>query len=354
MIRYLSVLVLLSFGATIQALPATHAYVSIPYLKDLVHSSWATELKQYKSLVDQVLAQEMAHDATHHVFYHAQKSEFRIVQDFLNNLYMFINPYITIENFYFLRPWYEFSKTIDANNFIDTYEMGVPRDWNDNKSYLSKRMLSVNFSLFGSTKNYGDFGECTFKYFFSNKSIKAPSIPQLLEEIFDYFGINKKYISELVTLNETIKTNEGSLFQIFIPINHVDTIAFAAQRLGTPYRNDLLMAHLFDYKKKRYPALTPILNVYCQNPSQFGPMLDRLQGRLLFSQDLLLNPLSGIKILRYTTVQPEKLENYQQKLKKITTHIFKSWLKSLVKGKIKTRLSYKKIKKLEEYYMSSY
>ncbi len=314
-------------GAPINALPATHSYLNVPELHELAHGSWSLEIKQYESLIDQALYQELLHDGTHHVFYHAQKCEYRILQDFIKNVYAFMNPDVSVENFHFLRSWHDFPATIDANTFIDEHEEGKPKDWNDNKSYLSKRMLSVNFSLFGSSKNYGHFGECTFKYFFNNKSIKAPAVDQLLEEIFDYFKFNKKYIAQLLELNESIKTNEGSLFQIFVPVKYIDKIAFAAQRLGTPYRNHELMGDLFDHSKQRYPALTPILDVYCQEPHKFGMTLDRLQGRLLFSQDILLNPLSGVKIFRYTTVHPKQLKAYEHKLKKLTDRLLKSWLK---------------------------
>jgi len=316
-------ILLTAFKVSLYGLPATHSYLTVPELKSLVKSSWGSELKRYQSIIDKALTQELIHDGSHHVFYHAQKCEFRIVQDFIKNLYTIFNPGSVIENFHFLRVWYKFPETIDANSFIDAHEKDTLKDWNDNKRHLSKRMLSVNFSLFGNTKNYGHFGECTFKYFFSNKSIKAPPIPYLLEKIFNHFGFNKNYIDKLLALNESIKTNEGSLFQIFVPIEYVDTIAFAAQRLGTPYRNDELMSSLFDYEKKRYPNLTPILDTYCHNPEQFGMTLDRLQGRLLFSQNILLNPLSGVKIFRYTTVQPNKLAEYQHKLKKLTKRIVK-------------------------------
>lgn len=346
--------VFLSFvlSSSLQALPATHAYLSVPDLRELVYSSWSSEIKHYRPIVAQAIAEEIAHEGTHQVFYHAQKAELRVVQDFIKNLYSFLYPDVTIENFYFLRAWYDFPETIHAQDFIDAHEHGVPKDWNDNRSSLAKRMLSVNFSLFGSTKNYGNFGECSFKYFFKNKSIKAPQIERLLEEIFDHFGFNKKYIAKLLSLSETITTEEGSLFQIFVPTDRVDQIAFAAQRLGTPYRNDALLSHAFDYTKKRYPLLTPLLDVYCYDPARFGMALDRLQGRLLFSQDVLLNPLSGVKIFRYTTVQPDKLEAYSRKLKETTDCIFTSWLRSVVRGEnaVFAPLSYDEIKRLEEHY----
>lgn len=313
----------LFFSLILSALPATHSYLSVPDLQELVSDSWQSELKDYKSIIDKALKRESKYYNTHHVFYHAQHCQLRIVEDLLGNLYEFTYPDVHLKNFYFLRAWYDLPQTINANHFIDMHEMGIPRSWSDHDAHLIKHMLSVNFSLFGSTKNYGNFGECSFKYFFKNKSIRPPAVTDLLEEIFDHFGFDKRYIPELVQLQQIVDTSEGLLFQIFVPVNMVDTIAFAAQRKGTPYRNDALMSSLFDCTKQRYLSLTPILDVYCHNPTQFGIELDRLQGRLLFSQDVLLNPLSGVKIFRYSTAHADKIAKYEHKLKKLTRRIFK-------------------------------
>jgi len=331
-------LTLLLIGAhafySLSGITATQAYLSRSELFSLAQEAWQSKIEQYYPLIHRAYTEELKHDGTHHVFYHAQKSEFRIVHDFLKEIYHFIYPTVNLNNFHFLRFWQDFPKTIDANQFIDTEEMGSPKDWNDNTQYLSSRMLSVNFSLFGSTKNYGNFGECTFKYFFSNKSIKTPDIEHLLKHICDFFGFDQKYIHQLIQLNKSIATHEGLLFQIFIPIHLVDRIAFAAQRLGTPYRNELLLPHYFNHEKKRYPALTPILDMYKNNPTQFGMTLDRLQGRLLFSQDGLLNPESGIELYRYSTACQKEVQKYERSLKKLTKQIFAQWLHDLKTKKI--------------------
>lgn len=349
-ILFCSIIVFLSLP--LHSLPATQAYLSVSKMKKRVKKAWATEVKKYQSLIIDLLKQELICNDKYHVFYHAQKCEFRIVQDFITKLYSFLHPKSDVKDFYFLRPWYDFADTIDANNFIDDYEMGVPKDWNDNKYNLSKAMLSVNFSLFGNTKNYGNFGECTFKYFFNNKSIKAPSIETLFEEIFDYFKLDKKNISLLLEIGATINTQEGSLFQIFVSIDLVDRIAFSAQRLGTPYRNSELIPNLFDPLKERYLSLTPLLNIYQNNPHQFGSTLDRLQGRLLFCQNILLNPQSGVKIFRYTTVDNENFKKYQHDLSQLTDKIFKSWLEKISK-KLKKRLLLLdvNIEELQHYYL---
>lgn len=319
------------------ALPATHAYLSVPQLEELVHSSWATELHMYKPLITEVLAAEEIYEPTHHVFYHAQMGSLRIVQDFIKEWYQFLYPHVPVKDFYFLRAWYQLPQTVDANTFIDEVEGGMPIEWCDNHSFFVKRMLSVNFSLFGSTQNFGVFGECTFKYFFMGKSIKKPLIENLLLDIFDHNDFDKKYIETLFKLNAFIETKEGSLYQLFVPKDKVDQIAFVAQRLGTPYRKPVI-ANYFDFFKQRHRGLTSILEAYCNAPTTIIDVLDRLQGRLLFSQDILLNPTSGVKIFRYTTIPHEKLKIYQYELKKVCKRIFKRWLKRIHKGKISIQI----------------
>lgn len=335
----------------LNALPATHAYLSVPQLKELVQTSWPDELQAYEQIIDQAMATEELYDQTHHVFYHAQTGSLRVLQDFIKEWYHFLYPTISLQDFYFLRAWYQLPKTVDANTFIDEVEGGMPIEWCDNNAFFVKRMLSVNFSLFGSTQNFGVFGECTFKYFFMDKSIKLPLLQHLFVDIFDYNGFDKKYIETLIKLNSLIETKEGSLYQIFVPKNKVDQIAFAAQRLGTPYRKPVIERY-FDVYKGRHSALTPILEIYRTTPTSIIDVLDHLQGRLLFSQDILLNPTSGVKIFRYTTIDPEKLKLYRYELKKVTRRLFKKWLKNAYKGKlrIKEPVTADLVKHLKVYY----
>lgn len=330
-------LVLISLLCTINssdllAVSATHAYLSIPKLKKRVHKSWSPELSKYDKIITQAMDQENLHDATHHVFYHAQTEAFRIYQDFIKEWYAFLHPDAQLDHFHFLRSWHDFSATIDAHQFIENEEQGTPKKWNDHAPHLIKNMLSVNLCLFGSTENLGNFGECTFKYFFANKSIKAPVVKGLFAELFDHFNINKKYIERLLELSNLIKTEEGSLFQIFVPNHLVDRISFAAQRLGSPYRTPLIFSD-FDYTKQRHLRLTPLLDAYRNSPESIAHLMDRVQGRLLFSQDVLLNPNSGVKIIRYTTIDQAKQAEYKKQFKKLTKHIFKGWLTKMVQNK---------------------
>ena len=184
------------FGS-LWAVPPTQSYLSMPELSNLVHESWAKPLVKYDQIIHMAMATEQNYHKTHHVFYHAQLEKFRVYQDFLKELYAFLNPTTYLNDFYFLRSWHNFPATIDANAFIDSYESIYGTIWDDNGSSLVRSMLSVNFSLFGSTKNYCNFGECTFKYFFAGKSIKPPQIDALFQELFSDFNFDKKYIAEI-------------------------------------------------------------------------------------------------------------------------------------------------------------
>lgn len=315
------------------AVSATQAYLSVDNLKKTVNTSWHLQLEKYKSTIHKAIEQEELYDETHHVFYHAQTHNFRIYQDFIKAWYKLLHPTQHVKNFHFLRSWHDFPSTVDAQTFIEHEEQGIPKSWNDNKQYLVKRMLSVNLSLFGSTVNLGNFGECTFKYFFSNKSIKPPVVENLFIELFKHFDINQKYIPQLMQLADLIQTEEGSLYQIFIPKQLVDQVAFPAQRLGSPFRTPVILSD-FDHFNQRHMSFSPLLETYRNNPESIAHIMDRIQGRLLFSQDVLLNPNSGVKIIRYTTIPSDKLSTYKKQFKKLTNHIFKRWLKKIMHHEI--------------------
>ena len=154
----------------------------------------------------------------------------------------------------------------------------------------------------------------------------------LIEDVFKEFGFDKKYLKDLAQLPPLIASKEGTIYQIFIPNKLVDSCAYVCHRWATPYRQPLVASD-FDIQKQRHMHCKPVADAYKKKPNSFAD-LDILQARLLFSQDILLNPKSGVKIFRYTTVPQAKLENYKNKLKKITSGIFNDWLSTLSKKSI--------------------
>ena len=109
---------------------------------------------------------------------------------------------------------------------------------------------------------------------------------------------------------------------------HAHTCAIDGQLLN----REPLIASDFNVKKQRHMHRKPVADAYKKKPNSFADLY--ICSSLLFSQDILLNPKSGVKIFRYTTMPQAKLENYKNKLKKITSGIFNHWLQTLSKKSI--------------------
>lgn len=317
------------FAPQSQTMTPTQAYLSVPRLNALVHKDWKNELVDYKDMFDEIKKKEHEFNDTHYVFYHGQNDAFRLLHDFLNALYEELYLHPPLDDFYMMRLWYESREKAHMNKFIEEYEGGSPITWSDQGGPLVKELLSVNFSIFGNTNTWG---ECTLKAFTRNRSYFFHSVMPLIEDVFKEFGFDKKYLKDLAQLPPLIATKEGTIYQIFIPKNLVDSCAYVCHRWATPYRQPLVTSD-FNAQKQRHMHIKPIVDAYKQKPNSFVD-LDILQARLLFSQDILLNPNSGVKIFRYTTVPQAKLEDYKKKLKKITHDIYNDWLPALTKNSI--------------------
>lgn len=230
-----------------------------------------------------------------------------------------INIHEPLAEFEFLRMWHAAEKKFNANEFIDAEEgwsLGH-HYWNDHRADLVKNMMCLNLSLFG---NFSNSGECTFYYFTSSLSLSAPYLDTLLGELFDNFGFNKKYISDLTRINDGLVTTEGNLMRIFVPKDKVDDYIYLSHAYGTPYR-DKIDVSVFDSKKNRHTRISTILDRYSANPTSIADA-DRLQARVLLSQDCMLNPESGVKIFRYTTAKDNEMKKYKQAVKNVATEVF--------------------------------
>lgn len=307
-------------------LTQSQAHMDI-YKKD-INSYWGHYLEQpqYKKIVNTILDREREYGATHYVFYHAQRFYLRILQDVLNEIYQFLHLHRILDDFPLARIWFSVEPHMDLNDFIDKKEgseLGI-KHWYDHEDYLVEKLLSVNLSLFGST-TYG--GECTFSYFVNDTSISAPWLDSLLEKIWKEFGFKESYKTEILNL-EPAHTS-GSFMQILVPKDKVDQVAYLSHAFGTPYRQPLIPS-VFDAKRKRHTAISPILELYRTNPEQInkdgGYTLDQLQARMVFSRDFLVNPESGIVIYRYAAADEKELANYHKRLKRIMKEVLIHWL----------------------------
>lgn len=191
----------------------------------------------YKDIVAQALEREYQLCNTHYVFYHGQNKVFRVFQDFLKELYTLINIHAPLHEFEFLRMWHKAETTFNAPKFVDSEDSrGLMDAWSyDHRPDLVKNMLCVNLSLFG-----GFTGEQTFDYFMCGSSVSLRSIDNLMTDLFDDFGFNKKYLTELHAINNAFYTPTGNLMQIFIPKDRVDDYVYLSQAYGVPHRTSIV------------------------------------------------------------------------------------------------------------------
>lgn len=312
---------------------ATQAYLTVNSLKELSNTNFNKAKEQFKDIITEIALREKQLSDQYYVFYHGQKNYFRIVQDFLTILYEYLYQR-KLNDFIFLRPWHKAFQCADVNAFIDANENNMHlKDWNDNDPDLVKKLLSVNISLFG---NSWKWGESSFKYFLTNRSIKPPEIKSLFEEIFKDFNFNEKFIDQIVTLHQLIRTEQGCLFQIFVPKTIVNSIVYLSQVLGTPYRKSII-ADYYDDAKQRHLCISPILEKY-RNEIETLIEPDKFQARILLSREFMLNPDSGIKIFRYTTSERAKNKQYLERLHSIIKAMIIDWFES---GNYKDNLFFK-------------
>ena len=217
---------------------------------------------------------------------------------------------------------------VNVDEFLSMHESFLNTSW---QYFDSQQMLCANLALFGNSNSWY---ECTFFYFVNNANIMPPSLYGCLQGFIDTFKFDQKYINGLMDLANMVATQEGLLYQIFIPKNKVDQYAYLSY-VGTAPWNKLINASYFDTTKNRHVAMSPILEQYCNDPLSI-PEIDRIQARILLSQDLLLNPKSGIKVYRYTTLDEKTDEMYQSKLKNILNEMVTQWLDN---HKIRTQLA---------------
>lgn len=306
----------------------TEAYLSV-HQKD-VENKWKNELKEYKLIIDQCLDREKELYDTHYVFYHGQSGNLRIIHDFTKELFNLLGIHHHKKDFTFLRPWFNAPQSVDIDTFIENYT-----------SHDEIEVLCVNLSLFG---NLFDWGCCTFEYFYNNFAMSKPNLYGIVQDMFTKLDLNEKFIDDLIGLNYMTQTKEGSLIQIFIPKDLVDSCVYLSHYWLEPYHQQLDKTY-YSASKNRHTKISPILEMYRNNPEKLlsippvnydtGPWdhidpnktcMDELQARIILSKDITLNPMNGIKYFTYTTVSEKQMDQYKKELRKLTDKITTEWL----------------------------
>ncbi len=304
-----------------------------PQLRERVEQQWPDFLNQHQTLVNAIVENErMYTKLMYYIFYHAQRSSFRILQDVLKALAEILHVDRSFATFRPMRSWLGMAASLDANTLIDTLNKQNPQGWTDGQPDIASKMLSVNLSLFGNT-GHAAHGECTFDYFARGYSMLGVDLHSIFETIFDYYHLNKKYIQELLDLGKQVETKEGLLMQICIPKSLVNHCAYISLPFGHPITVGL-PGCTFDVNRTRNCYISEVLDNYRQGSifihklqhmydksgmfyggNQSGEdIFDALQARLVFSKNILLNPHSGVVILRYSTLDAAIEADYTKKL----------------------------------------
>lgn len=339
----------------------TEGYFQVPALRNLVTDTFSGSFEPVKhmDIVSRVMAKEAQFKNSHWAFYHGTSNIWMVPQDLCTALYRHLNPSAKKdEEFKFLRFGDESGP--QAKEFLTSRlrKEGLVDDNGEDRGLL----LSTNLSLFGNT---GFQSESTWRYFMKDKKHAAPE-RATYEEIMDKFGLSHKYIDEIMKVVETelldlLQAKEQTLLQIFVPKDIVDDIGYLAWATGIPAHEDTInwvranvknknykpkkktpgalivledLKNKFKKEQERNPlfkdlvktveegdySLDSFLKIYCNKPWEL-PNLNYVQARLIFSNDVLLNPNSGVKMYRYITINRNKMSEYQKRLDAIVKKI---------------------------------
>jgi len=340
----------------------TEAYFQLPKLRQSVTQEYKASYAVVRNMdiVSRVMAKEAEFRNTHWAFYHGTVNTWTVWQDTLTKLFNHFNPSTSSRDgeFIFLRT--KGSKNIKVKEFLakQLRAHGLIDDQGEDKGLL----LSTNVSLFGNT---GFKGEATWRYFMQEASHTEPERANY-EAIMDEFGLPYTHIDELMNLVKTLRSKHETLLQIFVPKNIADDVAYLSWVMGVPARDEIIDWVRTNVRKKRYKSgrdkegvkktgemhalialkdtfkkeqeknpeframlediekgeysIDAYLRSYCDNPWKVEG-INYAQARLLLTDDVLLNPDSGVKIMRYNDINYKSMEKYEENLDSIIQKI---------------------------------
>ena len=335
----------------------TEAYFQVPDLRSAVAKEFTGpfEVVRYMDIVSRVMAKEAEFRNSHWVFYHGISNVWTVWQDTLTKLSNHFNPSAQKEggDFVFLRTRTKENKQAKEFLINELKENGLVDDNGESRGLL----LSTNLSLFGNT---GLGSESTWRYIMKEKKHTEPD-RAMYESIMDEWGLPYTFINELKDLVSLLKTKQQTLLQIFVPKEIVDDIGYLAWATGIPAhqksidwvrtniknrtyvgkkgkpgalwalaalkdkfkkeqeRNPLFKEMLANVEDNQY-SLNAYLKDYCNKPLEV-PNMNYIQARLIFTDDILLNPASGVKMFRHTEIEHKKMKAYESRLNEIIQQI---------------------------------
>ena len=285
----------------------------------IVKHNWLKSLYQHKMckhIIVQMDQKEQQLSDTHYVFYHGQDKKFLIIHDLATLLAASHDKAYISDDFLLLQFKPDALATVNAQEFIDAKEVsdGKKADtWVDNHDFsLKNNLMSTNISMFGNSLIPW---ESSLTYFINSVSVDMSAYKKAINKLCQHYNMTDTHIKRIHELAQIANDNQfGNLFQIFVPKDAVDKYAYLAYPYGTPWSTPLAPC-CFDTVKGRHTKISPILERYKNNPQSFDiRTMDGMQARLFVTQDMLLNPRSGVKIYRYTTIDQAKMADYKKKL----------------------------------------
>lgn len=319
--------------------------------------------KKYQKLYERILKKEDRFRKTHYAVYHGVSKPWIVPQDLYSQLFTKLKPLSRKPSYFrFLRFSKQEINTVGSFLEQQFHNNGIPRD---TLSETKRHILAVNLALFGGATAGG--GEFTFSYFTQPKSHAAVE-PWAFEMILKEFGVTdsmmpqfQPYIDRLMQLDASYlspevaankKPKEQLLLQILIPKDKIDEIGYASWARGIPYDKEIIewieeqakktkerrmrildviedeMGHAdnplakryLDFVKKGKFRLSDFLDTYMNTPEAI-PYMDKVQARIVFTDDVLLNPSSGIQFFEYSFIPKEQKKAYEKELKEVANNI---------------------------------
>lgn len=188
----------------------------------------------------------------------------------------------------------------------------------DFTSDFRSRNLAVTLGLFSSCVGYDESeglqatkDECALLYWFSpvlgshRKQRNQDLRRQILVPILQRHGIPIQEIDKLEQIHAMLQpADDELLLQIMVPKSMVDGLFYLSRPVGRP-------AYYLGFVQP-----SKVLKEYQADPSHIPGFL-QLQGRLLFTEEGLLNPDSGIRVVTYYLpgASKERIAAYKQQIK---------------------------------------
>jgi type II secretory pathway pseudopilin PulG len=306
----------------------TEAYLSRAELRKGIKSRFKFDYGQkYNSLVSNILEKERDNSNGYYVFYHGQKNDFLLFYDFVREFISQSTGKDLPEEFSYIR----IPGSLEFDQELSTL---LKQSFaSDQLSAISTILLSVNLSLFGG---FVTWGSDTFLYFYRNYSMSPPK--DFWIKLLDSLHIPSHYYQELTDLLTYIKTEEGAILQIFIPKDKISQYVYLSKSEGIPlalpnarrddetyslspiiYKDQSGITHTHDPR-----TIDPetYLEIYKNYPDAIDAAdMNKIQARILITNDFLLNQDSGIKIYCHHMVSLENMKIYKKKLKDLVNHL---------------------------------